>query len=183
MFGIRIVYLWNTKLTITHRDLWLGNSVPSSHERSKFSNTLNRYAISTEEIRESERAFQSLIGVSACVRSWVAEQLGTDFFFNLKTVNLIVEHQIWKNNNHYTGILVAYRTTKLYHQMARCSLDMQARTQTYKQVCVWGRGGGAGRANLNNFIKGVRTLKKSDFEVKIRGVNSVSGEKNWMDWK
>ena len=74
----------------------------------------------------------------------MAEQLGTDFFFNLKTVNLIVEHQTWKNNNHYTGILVAYRTTKLYHQMARCSLDMQARTQTYKQVCVWGRGGGDG---------------------------------------
>ena len=69
----------------------------------------------------------------------MAEQLGTHFFFNLKTVNLIVEHQTWKNNYHY--ILVAYRTTKLYHQMTRRSLDMQARTQTYKQVCVGGRGG------------------------------------------
>ena len=105
----------------------------------------------------------------------MSEQLGTHFFFNLKTVNLIVEHQTWKNNYHY--ILVAYRTTKLYHQMARGSLDMQARTQTYKQMCVCGWEG----ANLNNFIKGVRTLDNSDFEVKIRGVNSVSDEKTaWI---
>ena len=40
-------------------------------------------------------------------------------FFNLKIVNLIVEHQTWKTNYHY--ILVAYRTTS---------------------VCVWGGGGG-----------------------------------------
>ena len=89
----------------------------------------------------------------------MAEQLGTHFFSNLKTLNLIVEHHIWKNSYHF--ILVAYRTTKLYHQMVRCSLDMQARTRTYKQVCVWVRAGGG--ANLNNFIKGVRTLRKFRF--------------------
>ena len=88
----------------------------------------------------------------------MAEQLGKHFFFNLKTVNLIVERQTWKNNYHY--IFVAYRATKGYHQMARYSLDMQARTQTYKQVCVCVRGCGA---NLNNLLKGVRTLRKFRF--------------------
>ena len=39
------------------------------------------------------------------------------------------------------------------------------------------------RGNLNNFIKGVRTLRKFRFEAKIRGVNSVSDEKKCMDLK
>ena len=57
-------------------------------------------------------------------------------FFNLKIVNLIVEHQTWKTNYHY-----------IEH------IEQQV-------VCVWGGGGGA---NLNNFIKGVQTLRKFRF--------------------
>ena len=61
----------------------------------------------------------------------MAEQLGTHLFFNLKTVNLIVARASNLENN-YDYILVAYRTTKLYYQMARCCLDKQARTQTIR---------------------------------------------------
>ena len=37
---IRIDYWWNTETTIIHQDLWLGKLVPSSHQRSEFSNTI-----------------------------------------------------------------------------------------------------------------------------------------------
>ena len=37
---IRIDYWWNAETLIIHQDLWLGKLVPSSHQRSEFSNTI-----------------------------------------------------------------------------------------------------------------------------------------------
>ena len=51
----------------------------------------------------------------------------------------------------------------------RCNvhIDSQARVQTFEK----------GGTNLRHFTKGVRILINSDFEAKIMGVNSVSGDK------
>ena len=38
--NIHVVYWWNAETTITHQDLWLGEIVPSSHQRSELSNTI-----------------------------------------------------------------------------------------------------------------------------------------------
>ena len=39
------------------------------------------------------------------------------------------------------------------------------------------KGGGGGGANFRNFTKWIANLKKSDLEIKIRGINTVFGEK------
>ena len=37
---VRLDYWWNAETTIIYQDLWLGKLVPSSHQRSDFSNTI-----------------------------------------------------------------------------------------------------------------------------------------------
>ena len=37
---IRLDYWWNAETIIIHQGLWLGKLVPSSHQRSEFSNTI-----------------------------------------------------------------------------------------------------------------------------------------------
>ena len=56
---IRIIYWWNAETTITHQDLWLGNkSLALTREVNLATQSSES---SADEIRESGRAFQSLI--------------------------------------------------------------------------------------------------------------------------
>ena len=65
IYRIRIVYWWNAETTITHQDLWLGNwSLALNREvnlATQSSASSADAASSADEIRESGRAFQSLI--------------------------------------------------------------------------------------------------------------------------
>ena len=84
-------------------------------------------------------------------------------------------------NHATTDVLVRTHIDRLYFFFFHYSIELiQARTQTFEKG---GRGvrRGEGVANLRAFTKGdanlPETSENSDFEAKIRGVNSVSGEK------